>query len=68
MFQNGEIRYSTMEKMVLALVTAKKKRRHYFESHTIVMMTKFHIRKLFSKPNLFGLVNKWAIELRVYDI
>ena len=39
MLLDAETRYSTMENMVLALVTVKKKLRHYFESHTIVVMT-----------------------------
>ena len=57
-----------MEKMVLALITTKKKLRHYFESHTIVVMTNFPIRQILLKPDLSGRLTKWAIELRVYEI
>lgn len=68
MFLDAETRYSKMEKMVLALVTAKKNLRHYFESHTIVVMTNCPIGKILSKPDLSGRLTKWAIELGVFDI
>ena len=45
MLLDAETRYNAMEKMVLALVTAKKKLWHYFESHTIVVMTNFPFDK-----------------------
>ena len=57
-----------MEKIVLALVIAKKKLWHYFESHTIVVMTNCPIQQILSKHNLLGRLTKWAIELEVYDI
>ena len=68
MLLDTETRYSTIEKMVLALVTEKKKLRHYFESHTIVVMTNCPIGQILSKPDLSGRLTKWAIELRVYDL
>ncbi|KAL5543582.1 hypothetical protein UlMin_007366 [Ulmus minor] len=68
MLLDVETHYSTMEKMVLALVTAKKKLQHYFESHTIVVMTNCPIGQILSKPDLSGRLIKWAIELGVYDI
>ena len=61
-------RYKTMEKMFLALMMAKKKLRHHFESHTIIEMTNFLIRQVLSKPNLSRRLTEWAIELGVYDI
>ena len=54
--------------MVLALVTAKKKLRHYFESHPITVVTNYPIRQILSKPDLSGRLTKWAIELGIYEI
>ena len=68
MLLDAETRYSKMEKMVLALVTTKKKLRHYFESHTIVVMKNYPIGQILSKPDLSGRLTKWAIKLGVYDI
>ena len=44
MVLDTEMRYNTIEKMVLALVMVKKKLRHYFKSHTIVVMTNCPIK------------------------
>jgi len=68
MLLNAETRYKDLEKMVLALVTAKKKFRHYFESHSVTLVTNYPIKKLLSKPNLFGRLTKWKIEIGVYEI
>ena len=68
MLTDAESRYSMVEKVVLALVTAKKKLRHYFESHAITVITGYPLRQVLSKPDLSGRLTKWAIELGVYDI
>ena len=44
MLLDADTRYIEVEMMVLALVTAKNKLRHYFESHTIVVVTSYPIR------------------------
>ena len=45
MLLDAETRYSAVEKMVLALVNAKKKLRHYFETHPIIVITDFPISR-----------------------
>ncbi|CAL9012805.1 unnamed protein product [Prunus brigantina] len=60
--------YSLAEKLVLALVTAKRKLRQYFEAHTIIVLTTQPIRAVMSKPDLSGRVTKWAIKLGAFDI
>ncbi|KAI5327945.1 hypothetical protein L3X38_027341 [Prunus dulcis] len=64
----AEKRYTLAEKLVLALVTAKRKLRQYFEAHTIIILTTQPIRAVMSKPDLSGRVTKWAIELGAFDI
>ena len=44
MLMDVETHYSAVEKMVLALVNAKKKLRHYFETHPIIVTTDFPIK------------------------
>src|SRR4029450_6650660 len=63
-----EHRYSKMKKIVLALIQAKRKLRHYFEAHPIIVPTKFSIRTILHKPDQFGRMVKWAIELGVHEI
>ena len=68
MLLDAETRYSDLEKMVLALVTAKKKLKHYFESHPSTVMMNYPIRQILSKPDQSGRLTKWAIELGIYEI
>ena len=44
MLLDTETRYSVVEKMVLALVNAKKKLGHYFETHPTIVITDFPIK------------------------
>ena len=44
MLFDAETRFSTMEKLVLALVNAKKKLHHDFETHQISVITNFPIK------------------------
>ena len=62
MLLDAETRYSDLEKMVLALVTAKKKLMHYFESHPFTVVTNYPIRQILSKPDMSGRLTNWAIE------
>ncbi|XP_059635404.1 uncharacterized protein LOC132277581 [Cornus florida] len=65
---DAETWYSKAEKIILALVYAKRKLRHYFESHSIMVLTNYPIRGILSKPDLSGRITKWAIELSSFDI
>ena len=68
MLLDAKTRNSKVEKMVLALVNAKKKLSHYFETHPITMITDFPIKQILSKSDLSGKLTKWAIDLGLYDI
>ena len=68
MLLDAETHYSAIEKMMLALVNAKKKLRHYFETYPITMIIDFPIKQVLSKPDLSGRLTKSAIDLGVYDI
>ena len=57
-----------MEKLLLALITAAKKLRHYFESHPITVVTSFPLKSVLRKPELTGRLAKWSIYLTRYDI
>ena len=65
MLLDAETRYSAIEKMVLALVNAKKKLCHYFETHPITMIIDFPIKQILSKPDLSSGLMKWAIDLGI---
>ncbi|XP_059638745.1 uncharacterized protein LOC132281021 [Cornus florida] len=60
--------YSKAEKIILALVYAKRKLRHNFESHSIKVLTNYPMRVILFKPDLSRRITKWAIELSSIDI
>ena len=57
-----------MEKLILALVTAARKLRPYFQTHTIEVPTEYPMKQLLHKPEVSGRLMKWAIELSEFDI
>ena len=44
-----ETRYTEMEKLALALVTAAKKLRPYFQAHTIIVLTNYPLKEILEK-------------------
>ena len=58
MLLDAETRYSAVEKMMLALVNVKKKLRHYFETHPIIVIIDFPIKQILRKPDLLGRLTK----------
>ncbi|KAJ9538829.1 hypothetical protein OSB04_031562 [Centaurea solstitialis] len=67
-FLNAETRYISMEKLLLGLVTAAKKLRHYFESHHIIVVTNYPLKTVLRKPELTGRLAKWSIYLSGFDL
>ena len=66
--RGAEERYPRMEKLILALVTASWKLRPYFQAHTIEVPTEYPMKQVLHKPETFGKLMKWAIELSEFDI
>ena len=57
-----------MEKLILALVTAARKLRPYFQAHTIEVPTEYPMKQVLHKPKVSGRLMKWAIELSEFNI
>ena len=66
--RGAEERYRRMEKLILALVTASRKLRPYFQAHTIEVLTEYPMKQVLHKPETSGRLMKWAIELSELDI
>ena len=64
---DAETRYTEMEKLALALVTAAKKLRPYFQAHTIVVLTNYPLKKILEKSGA-GRLAIWANELSEYGV
>ncbi|GJW02074.1 reverse transcriptase domain-containing protein [Tanacetum coccineum] len=63
-----EVNYTPMEKLVLALLSASKRLKRYFQAHTIVVVTDQPIKQLLSSSEISGRMLKWKFELEGYDI
>ena len=65
---DAETRYIHLEQVALALRIASKKLHPYFQAHPIVVLTNLPLRNTIHKPNLFGRMAPWAIELSEHGI
>ncbi|GJX97884.1 reverse transcriptase domain-containing protein [Tanacetum coccineum] len=63
-----EVNYTSMEKLVLALVHARKRLRRYFQAHPIVVITDQPIKNILSNPEVAGRMQKWSIQLGEFGI
>ena len=63
-----EERYPPMEKLAFTLVTAARKLKPYFQTHTVVVLTDRPLRRAMSNPDAAGRLALWAIELSKFDI
>nr|KYP51750.1 Retrovirus-related Pol polyprotein from transposon 412 family [Cajanus cajan] len=66
--QDAEKRYQMIEKLALALVTAARRLRPYFQSHQVVVKTDYPIKQILRKPELAGRMIAWSVELSEFDI
>ncbi|GKD37087.1 reverse transcriptase domain-containing protein [Tanacetum coccineum] len=63
-----ETNYTPMEKLVLALVSASKRLKIYFQEHTVIVITDQPIKQMLSNPEVTGRLLKWSFELEEHDI
>lgn len=65
---DAESRYSYLEKLILALVMASTKLRHYFETHPIHIKTNYPIKCVLRKPEMSGRLAKWSVKLSAFNL
>ena len=56
----AEVRYLPLEKAILAVVHAIRKLPHYFQSHTVVVLTQLPLRSLLRSIDYMGRIAKWG--------
>ncbi|XP_075645809.1 uncharacterized protein LOC142616968 [Castanea sativa] len=62
-FQEVETRYLPLEKAVLAIVHATRKLPHYFQAHTMVVLTHLPLQALLRQFDYTGRIAKWGTML-----
>ncbi|XP_022848853.1 uncharacterized protein LOC111371181 [Olea europaea var. sylvestris] len=63
-----ETLYPDMGKLALALITASRKLRPYFQAHSIEVLTNFPLKQVLQRTEASGHLLKWAIELSEFDL
>ena len=64
----AEIRYLSLEKAILVVVQATRKLLHYFQAHTVIILTQLPLRSILCSIDYTGRVAKWGTILGAFDI
>ncbi|XP_077226215.1 uncharacterized protein LOC143859383 [Tasmannia lanceolata] len=65
---DAEVRYLNIEKFALAVVSAARKLRPYFQAHRIILLTDQPLKRILQKPETSGRMVSWAVELGEFEI
>jgi len=63
-----EVRYLPLEKAILVVVLATQKLPHYFQAHTVMVLTQLLLQSLLQKVDYTKRIAKWETTLGVFDI
>ena len=61
-----EVRYLPLEKAILAVVHATRKLPHYFQAHTVVVLTQLPLKSVLRSADYTGRVVKWCTILGAF--
>ena len=64
----AKVRYLPLEKAILAIVLGTHKLPHYFQAHTVVVLTQLPLRTILRSVDYTGRMVKWGKILGAFDI
>ena len=64
----AEVRYLPLEKAILAVVHATRKLPHYFQAHTVVILTQLPLKLVLRSADYTERIAKWGTILGAFDI
>ena len=56
----AEMRYLLLEKTILIVVHATRKLPHYFQAHTVVVLTQLSLKSVLRSADYTGRIAKWG--------
>ena len=67
--REAEVRYLPLEKAILAVVLGtRRKLPHYFQAHTVVVLTQLSLKTILQSVDYTGRITKWGTILGAFDI
>ena len=67
-FHEAEVRYLPLEKAILAVVLGTRKLPHYFQAHTVVILTQLPLKTILRSADYTGRIAKWGTILGAFNI
>ena len=64
----AEVRYLPLEKAILAVVLGTRKLPHYFQAHTVVILTQLPLKTILRSADFTRRIAKWGTILGAFDI
>ena len=64
----AEVRYLPLEKAILVVVLGTRKLPHYFQAHTVVVLTQLPLKTILRSADYTGRIAKWCTILGAFDI
>ena len=62
------MRYLPLEKAILVVVLGTRKLPHYFQAHTVVVLTQLSLKTILRSADYTGRIAKWGTILGAFDI
>ena len=67
-FSGSKQRYPHYQKLAYGVFYAARKLRHYFQEHSVTVVSKAPLGDIINNADATGRVAKWGIELAAFDI